>query len=70
MIFVKILVLIIAIFACIVIIKYRWNIVQTVGKNEWAERYLGSGGTFTMWIGIAILVVVLATIWLVGLPGQ
>jgi len=39
-----------------------------VGKQEWAERYLGSGGTYNMWILIAILIVVMATIWLVGTP--
>lgn len=69
MVVVKILVLIASIFACIYTIRYRWNIVQFFGKAEWAERYLGSGGTFTMWIGIAILMVVFAVVWLVGIPG-
>ena len=62
--FVKFLVLIASIFACVYTIRYRWNIVQFFGEIEWAERYLGPGGTFTAWIGIAILMVFLAATWL------
>jgi len=69
MIIVKILVLIVSIIACVYTIRYRWNLVQFFGKAEWAERYLGSGGTFNMWILIAVLMVVIALVWLVGTPG-
>ena len=64
MIVLKILVLIISIIACVYTIKYRYNLVQYFGKQEWMERYLGAGGTYTMWIGIAILMVLLAATWL------
>ncbi len=70
MVFVKILVLLAAIFAGVLIIKYRERIVRTIGKAEWAEKYLGTGGTYTMWILIALFFIVLALIWLVGLPGR
>ncbi|OGD56507.1 hypothetical protein A2V71_02390 [Candidatus Berkelbacteria bacterium RBG_13_40_8] len=70
MVFVKILVLIAAIFAGILIIKYRERIVRIFGKAEWAEKYLGMGGTYTMWILIALFFIVLALIWLMGLPGR
>lgn len=70
MVFVKILVLIATICIAILILKYRQKIVQMVGKNELAERYLGNGGTYTFWILFAILLIIIATIWLVGLPGR
>ena len=69
MVFVKILVLLSTIVLAIIILKYREQIVRMVGKNEWAERYLGSGGTYTFWILFAFLLIVIATIWLVGIPG-
>lgn len=68
MVFVKILVLILAIIAGIYTIRYRYNMVQLFGKAEWAERYLGSGGTFSMWVFIGILMIVIALVWLVGTP--
>lgn len=70
MILIKILVLIATIFIAILILKYRQKIVQMVGKNEMAERYLGNGGTYTFWILFAILLIIIATIWLVGMPGK
>ena len=69
MVFVKILVLILAILICAVILKYRERVVRMVGKNEYFERYLGPGGTYTFWILFAILIVAVAAIWLVGVPG-
>lgn len=70
MILIKILVLIATIFIAILILKFRQKIVQMVGKNELAERYLGNGGTYTFWILFAILLIIIATIWLVGMPGK
>ena len=66
MILIKILVLIATIFIAILILKYRERIVRIVGKNEYAERYLGQGGTYTFWILFAILLIIIATVWLVG----
>ena len=64
----KVLTLFVAILACVVIIKFRERIVRIVGKAEWAEKYLGSGGTYTMWIFIAIFIVLIALVWMVGTP--
>lgn len=64
MVFVKILTLICAIFVCLGMIKYREKLVRIFGKASWAERYLGAGGTYNMWIIWGVLVVVIATIWL------
>jgi len=66
MVFVKILVLLATIGLAILILKYKERVVRMVGKNEYAERYLGQGGTYTFWILFAILMIVIATIWLVG----
>jgi hypothetical protein len=38
---------IIAIIAAYVCLRYRAQIVEFTGKFEWAERYLGQGGTYT-----------------------
>ncbi len=68
MVFIKILTLIMAIFICTLIIRYREWLVRQIGKNDFAERYLGNGGTYTMWILIAIFIVIIAVVWLVGTP--
>lgn len=68
MVVVKILALIAAFFACSYIIKYRLQLVQTFGKAYFAEKYLGNGGSYTMWIIIGFLIVVLAAFWLFGTP--
>ena len=70
MVFVKILVLLVTIGVAILILKYKERVVRMVGKNEFAERYLGQGGTYTFWVLFAILLIIIATIWLVGLPGR
>ena len=64
MIFWKIIVLIVSIFACIGVIRYRLQMVQLFGKNQWAEAYLGSGGSYNLWIFIGILMVFMAATWL------
>jgi hypothetical protein len=68
MVFVKILVLIASVFACMAVIKYRLQMVQTFGKAYYAEKYLGNGGSYTMWILIGVLMVFMAAVWLVGTP--
>lgn len=70
MVFVKILVLLATIGLAILILKYKEKVVRMVGKNEFAERYLGQGGTYTFWVLFAIFLIIIATIWLVGLPGR
>lgn len=63
MIFLKILILILALAGGLSILKYTELLVRTVGKNEWAEKYLGGGGTYTMWKIIGILIIVVAIIY-------
>lgn len=46
-------------------VKFRVNLVRIVGKNDYAEKYLGSGGTYTMWVLLAIALVAFAITYLV-----
>ena len=39
-------------------VVYSFQIVRTFGHMEWAERYLGSGGSYLAWklIGMALII--------------
>jgi len=50
----------------ILILRYTEPIVRTVGKSSFAERYLGSGGTYNMWKIIAISVMIIGFLYLIG----
>jgi multidrug transporter EmrE-like cation transporter len=43
--------------AGIVILKYQRKIVDIVGHNQWCEEHLGPGGTYTMWTGIGVVII-------------
>lgn len=66
MVFIKILVWLATIFIAILLMKYRERVVRIIGKNQYAETYLGQGGTYTFWILFAILLIIIATVWLFG----
>jgi len=68
MVFVKILVLLIAICACVLVIRYKLEMVRFFGKSALAEQYLGSGGSYTLWILIGVIMVAMAAFWLAGAP--
>lgn len=44
-----------AIAAAFFLIKYREKIVELTGKFAWAEKYLGSGGTYNLMVILAII---------------
>jgi len=54
----KFLVLIFGLSLGIGLIKYSFQLTQIIGSNYYAERYLGSGGTYTMWklLGLALII--------------
>ena len=60
----KVLVLVIGLMAGILFIVYSYPLTQLFGFNSLAERYLGSGGTYTMWKLLG-LVVIAGTVWYV-----
>ncbi len=37
------------------LIRYRLKVVEVFGKVEWAEYYLGRGGTYNLVVIIAVL---------------
>jgi uncharacterized membrane protein YkgB len=41
-------------------------IVREIGHNSSAEKYLGSGGSYTMWKIIGILLIVVGFLFLIG----
>ena len=48
------------------IIKYREALYRFTGPNAWAERWLGSGGTFNLYILIGSGVVIASILYLFG----
>ena len=64
MVFVKILVFLVCTGIAILILKYTEPLVRMIGKMDWAERYLGMGGTYTAWKLIAILLIVGSLVYL------
>lgn len=53
------------------ILRYKDRVVMTVGKMEWAERYLGAGGTYNAWVVIGMAVIAGSFLYMFGVfPGQ
>lgn len=46
---------ILAIIGSFFLIKYREKVVEMTGKFAWAEKYLGSGGTYNFMLILAIV---------------
>lgn len=74
MLFIKRLILFIIFFVLgVLIVKYREKIVRIIGKNDLAEKYLGMGGTYNMWVIIGIISMFIGAMILLGkcsyLPG-
>lgn len=68
MVFYRLLIFIASILVGILILKYTYKIVDTVGHNSWADKYLGfgtGGGTYTMWKIIGILAIIVGVVILV-----
>lgn len=59
---VKTLILILGLGVGTVFVKYNYQLTQLFGHNSLAERYIGNGGTYTMWKLLGV-VAILATIW-------
>jgi len=41
-------------------------VVREIGHNAWAEKHLGPGGTYPMWKGIAVILMILGFVILLG----
>ena len=67
MLFIKRLVICLILFVVgIVLVYYRERMARMIGKNDLAEKYLGSGGTYNMWILIGILSMIIGVSVLLG----
>jgi len=44
-------------------LRYNFQLTQLFGHNEYAERFIGTGGTYTMWKGLGILLIIAAIWW-------
>ncbi len=52
--------------AGIATIYYREKIVRIFGKNDIAEKYLGLGGTYNMWIIIGMICMLVGLLIILG----
>jgi len=61
-------VIFIAMFAVgVLILRYNEPIVRMVGKSSFAEKYLGMGGTYTMWKLIAVVIMIVGYLYVMGM---
>ena len=60
---------IIGIIFGLVFIKYRESIYRFTGKNAWAEKYLGQGGTINLYVLFGGAVVILSILYMTGTLG-
>lgn len=58
----KLLIFVLGLGVGVGFIKYSYQLTQLFGHNSYAEQYIGSGGTYSMWklLGLAAI---LGTIW-------
>ncbi len=64
----KILIGVLVIAFSIYVLARTERFVRLIGHSPWAERYLGSGGTYTMWRVGAIIIIILAIVYMFGKP--
>lgn len=50
----------------ILIMVYRFQLKQLTGDVGWAERYLGSGGTYNLFILLGIIFIILSVMYAFG----
>lgn len=50
-------------------IKYREKIVEMTGRFTWAEKYLGRGGTYNMYVLLGIIIFGISFLFLIGEEG-
>ncbi len=62
----RVLVAIFGIPLGLIIMIYRFQLTQFSGKIQWAEQYLGSGGTYNFYIIAGLAVSVLSLMYSLG----
>jgi hypothetical protein len=64
--FVRIIVFVAALAVGIFFLSYTERIVNFIGHNSWAEKYLGAGGSYTMWRILGVIVMIMGFLYLIG----
>lgn len=59
----KIAVLIVGLLLGTAFLKYNFQLTRLFGHNSWAERYLGDGGTYTMWKLLGVIAIIIAVLY-------
>ncbi len=62
----KILAILIGWPVAILILKYRRQVKEFIGNVDFAEKYLGSGGTNTLVVIISLLIFIFTLMYAVG----
>lgn len=60
----KIAVLILGLGVGTAFVKYSFQLTQIFGHNSLAEQYLGTGGSYTMWKLLG-LIIIFGSVWYV-----
>lgn len=60
----KIILFIAAIIVGTGMAKYREKLVRTFGKNEYFEKYLGTGGSYNFWPILGVVIIIAALVYL------
>jgi hypothetical protein len=56
----------IIIILSILMMKYVVQVTNYTGKIDFAEKYLGSAGTYTWWRLVALVGIILSILWMTG----
>lgn len=62
----KFLALVLGLPAALLLVRYRREIGDAVGPIDFAERYLGSGGTYNLVLIVALAVFILSLMYALG----
>lgn len=62
----RILVFIFGIPLAVLVMIYRYQLKQFTGDIDWAEKHLGSGGTYNLFILLGLIIGVLSVMYAFG----
>lgn len=63
---IKLIVLIVGFVLGFYVLSHKENIVQLFGKINWAERKLGGGGTYNVWVIVGLLIIIGSVMYATG----
>ena len=67
MVLARILVLVLSFAAGLGIIRYSEPIVRSFGHIDWAEKFFGAGGSYTVWKLGGVLVIIVGFLYAIGI---